>query len=72
MESDVRERLARLEDRVLVSHVDRFKNHENKLEELSDDLSQLTARLNHLIVLLAANFGIQFVKLLPFAGKLGL
>lgn len=52
------ERIAKLEERV-------FVQQSTKLLELSAEVKSLTNRLNYLIVILAGNFGVAAVKLLP-------
>jgi hypothetical protein len=51
-------RISTLEERVFVSHTE-------KIEELVEDVKSLTTRLNYLLIILAGNFGVSFLKILP-------
>ena len=55
--STVESRISKLEERV-------FGGQANDIKELKDDLKDLNKRLNWLIVVLAGNFGLTFVKIL--------
>jgi hypothetical protein len=64
------DRLARLEERVFVGQAEKLDVHTAELSALSKDIKALTNRLNYLIAILAANFGVAFFKTIPAVEKL--